>query len=164
MVSTGFRHRMAQTIRRIPGLIRLMYYPYRLVQPKYTVGVIGIVFNDEDKVLLVEHVFHPVIPWGLPGGWVNNNENPASAVQRELREELELQVEAQKLIRMEKTEYNHLDMAFLCHASNGIGSLSFELIGYRWCDTAELPQLHRFHYDAIMLAKSMREANYVTAH
>ena len=164
MTTTGFRHRLALTIRRVPTLVRLIYHAYRLIQPKYTVGVCGIVFNDQNRVLLVEHVFHPSLPWGLPGGWTNNDEHPTAAVQRELREELELIVEVQTLVRLEKTERNHLDMAFLCHASNDTGSLSFELVGLRWCDTDELPQLHRFHYDAIMQAKSMREAAYVTAH
>src|SRR5262245_43291857 len=164
MAQSGFQHRLARTIRRLPGLVLAMYYVYRVIQPKYSVGVIGVVFNDRNEVLLVEHVFHPRIPWGLPGGWVNNNENPAFAVARELREELQLQVEVQTLIRMEKTEYNHLDIAFLCQANNEVGTLSYELIGYRWCATDALPQLHRFHYDAIMQARLLREATYVPAH
>lgn len=156
-----FQRRLAQLIRRIPGLVLLVYYTYRIIQPRYTIGVTGVVFNDEGRVLLVEHVFHPQLPWGLPGGWIGNNEHPARAVQRELREELALEVEVKTLIRAEKTARNHLDMAFLCQATNDIGNLSFELVGYRWYDTAEMPRLHSFHYHAIMQAKTLREMNYV---
>ena len=43
----------------------------------------------QGQVLLVEHVFHPYAPWGLPGGWIDRNESPSqTAVIRELQEEL----------------------------------------------------------------------------
>jgi ADP-ribose pyrophosphatase YjhB (NUDIX family) len=141
----------------------IAYYAYRFIQPKYSVGVIGVVFNAEGQVLLVEHVFHPRLPWGLPGGWVGNNEDPALAVVRELREELALQVTVQRLLVLEKTEYNHLDLAFLCEAQNEVGTVSYELIGYRWHSTDTLPRLHRFHYSAIQQALQLRQPIVSTA-
>jgi hypothetical protein len=52
----AIRHQLAQIIRRTPALMLLPYYTYRFFQPKYSVGVIGVVMNGEGKILLVEHV------------------------------------------------------------------------------------------------------------
>ncbi len=157
MAQSTFRQRLASFLRRFPLFIRLIYYAYRIIQPKFTLGVTGIVFNSTGQVLLVEHLFHPRLPWGLPGGWIGNNEDPAIAVQRELQEELTLTVSIQTIIRVEKTQYNHVDMAFLCQAQTEIGALSYELLAYRWHDVATLPRLHKFQYDAIMQAHVLWE-------
>lgn len=157
MIQLNFRNRLALILRRFPLLVRFLYSVYRIIQPKFTIGVTGVVFNQNGQVLLVEHLFHPKIPWGLPGGWIDNNEDPAAAVQRELREELALNVTIKSLVHTEKTQYNHIDIAFLCHANNEIGSLSYELLAYRWHDTNTLPRLHKFHYDAIVQAHALWE-------
>lgn len=149
------RHNLATTIRRAPILMRIPYYLYRLIQPKYSIGVIGVVFNEQREVLLVEHVFHPQLPWGVPGGWIGKNEDPAKAVARELSEELRLSVEVKRLLMMERTQRNHLDVAYLCDAQNSVGDISYELLQYRWCQLDEMPRLKRFHYDAIMQAHAL---------
>jgi 8-oxo-dGTP diphosphatase len=148
----AIRQQLASLIRRVPTLMLIPYYTYRFFQPKYSIGVIGVVINSESKVLLVEHVFHPRLPWGLPGGWINFNEDPAKAVERELSEELQLTVDANHLLLLERTQFNHLDMAYLCEAKSEIGTLSYELLGYRWYSFEELPRLHPFHYLAIKRA------------
>ncbi len=142
------KNRVAQFIRKMPRLIIIPYYLYRFVQPKYSVGVVGIVWNNH-QVLLVEHVFHPQLPWGLPGGWIGFNESPQQAVTRELKEELGLNVTKTDLILLEKTKYHHLDIAFICQTSNDIQGISSELMGYRWFNFEEIPPIHKFHYDAI---------------
>jgi len=150
---SALRVRLAHFIRRFPKLILIPYYLYRFIQPKYSVGVVGIVFNAEGEVLLVEHVFHPRLPWGLPGGWIGRNEDPAIAVQRELQEELHLDVSAEHVILTQRTQYNHLDIAYLCTTSQtDIDYTSYELIGHDWINVESLPPLHKFHYDVIRLA------------
>jgi ADP-ribose pyrophosphatase YjhB (NUDIX family) len=146
------RQRIAHFVRQNPLLIKVAYYTYRFIQPKFTIGVVGIVWNTHHEVLLVEHIFHPKLPWGLPGGWVGWNEDPAVAVVRELHEELGLVCTIQATIHLEKTQYHHMDMAFLCIASNDIQTVSNELLGYRWFRVDELPHMHKFHYDAIQKA------------
>jgi ADP-ribose pyrophosphatase YjhB (NUDIX family) len=145
-------HRLAAVLRRVPRLLQAAYYVYRFFQPKYTVGVVGIVFNDARQVLLVEHVFHPRLPWGLPGGWVDFNEDPSQAVVRELREELGLTVCDQQIIHAEKTQFHHLDMAYTCRVDNDVNTLSRELLSYRYWPLDQLPRLHGFQYRAIMRA------------
>ena len=57
-----------------------------------TVGVRGLVVDDDGAVLLVRHSYGPDT-WHLPGGGVKRRESLAQAVLRELSEEVGLRVE-----------------------------------------------------------------------
>jgi 8-oxo-dGTP pyrophosphatase MutT (NUDIX family) len=140
----------------MPYLMLVPYYVYRFFQPKYSVGVIGVVLNERSEVLLVEHVFHPRRPWGLPGGWIGFNEDPTNAIIREMREELHLDVVVESLLLMKRTQYNHLDIAFLCITEGQIGNVSYELLGFQWVSQHNLPPLHHFHYEAIRAAFALQ--------
>ena len=143
------RYHIARLLRRYHILLVIPYYLHRFLQPKYTCGAVGIVVHD-DRLLLVEHVFHPRYPWGLPGGWVGANEDPADAVQRELREELGLHVSRTELIHLKHTGRFHIDVAYLCHISDPtITALSYELLSYRWYPLGQLPPLLSFHRYAV---------------
>jgi ADP-ribose pyrophosphatase YjhB (NUDIX family) len=56
----------------------------------------GVVFK-EDRILLVKELMDGG-NWTLPGGWVDINEPPGFAVERELREEAGMIVKARKLL------------------------------------------------------------------
>lgn len=149
MTENHLARRTANFIRKYPFFIRVAHFGYRLLQPKFSVGVIGVVFNDQGKVLLVEHVFHPHYPWGLPGGWIDANERPPETAQRELLEELSLKVEIKQLLLSEITFKNHIDFAFLCTTQDQPGKLSGELLRYGWFDPHDTPPLTAFHRRAI---------------
>jgi len=144
--------RLAQFLQKAPWIISAGRLIWRLRQAKFTAGAVGVVFNAQGQVLLVEHVFHPYAPWGLPGGWTDRNENPAHTVIRELQEELQLTVEINLLLLVDTDFGNHLDFAYLCDAKSSVGQLSNELLAFGWYDTDALPKLHRFHYRAIRSA------------
>lgn len=55
-----------------------------------SLGARGIIINDANEVLLVEHTY--TNGWHLPGGMVDYGESPMSAVVREIREETGLKV------------------------------------------------------------------------
>lgn len=152
MVESKFWRSVATAIRRAPWLAVTARFFWRIRQARFTAGVAGVVFNESGDVLLVEHVFHPYLPWGLPGGWVDHREDPASALQREMREELELTVEIGPVLILKVDYGNHIDVAYLCYPSGTIGKLSSELLGYRWVDPTNLPQIHSFHKRAIQRA------------
>ena len=46
-----------------------------------------------------------------------------------------------------------MDLAYICFARNEVGTLSFELLNYEWCDPDHLPYTHDFHRDAILRAQ-----------
>lgn len=143
---------LARILQRLPLLFALIFSVYRRFLPKYTAGVVGIVFNDASEVLLVEHIYHPRKPWGLPGGWMDANEDPADTVRRELHEELQLDVTAQRLVHIAHTEHQHLDIAYQCRVNNDVGALSGELLAYRWFPLEALPPLRAFQREAIQRA------------
>lgn len=125
---------------------------FRSLQARYTLGVVAVVIDSRGRVLIVEHVLHPRYPWGLPGGWMGHNEDPAAAIARELREELQLVVNAAKILHVAKSSRNHIDMAFLCEAQDSVGKLSSELLNHKWIKPDQLPNMHRFHKKSIELA------------
>lgn len=137
-------------LQRFPLLLDLIRRVWRFTRPKYTAGSVAVIFNDAGEVLLVEHIFHAFTPWGLPGGYVDRREDPDRALIRELREELELDAEALRVIAVERIYGNHLDFAYLCAARGVVGKLSFELNAYRWTNLDELPELTAFQQRAIL--------------
>jgi 8-oxo-dGTP pyrophosphatase MutT (NUDIX family) len=150
---------LATFLQKAPWTVNLARSVWRLRQPKFSAGAVGVVFDDLDRVLLVEHVFHPYTPWGLPGGWVDRRENPAETVRRELLEELCLEVTVGPVLVAEIGYGNHLDLAYLCRAVSTIGALSRELLAYRWYDIQQLPKLYPFHHLAIQQAINVNQSN-----
>jgi len=150
--------RVADFFRRFPWIVRFITGIWRLGRPRYTVGAVGVVINDAEEVLIVEHVFHPEIPWGLPGGWVDRSESLATSVVREFEEELQLPISVETVIHVEIPPHRgyHIDIAYLCHADGTIGTLSHELLAYRWVTLDDLPQLSHFHHQAVHKAFAYR--------
>lgn len=146
------RRAAANMIRRAPWIAVSIRWLYRLGRPRFSAGVVGVVLNDHNEVLLVEHVFHPYHPWGLPGGWVDRREDPADTLVREIREELQLRVNVGPILLVKLDDGNHLDMAYLCQQVGPIGTLSAELLSYRWTPLNDLPKLQPFHHLAIQRA------------
>src|ERR1700733_1082989 len=56
----------------------------------------GALFVNHDRILLVHKTYG--IQWDLPGGYVDRGESPASACERELREELNLDRTVKRLL------------------------------------------------------------------
>lgn len=150
--------RLAAFLRRYPWLVGGARHVFRLTRPKVSVGAVGVVLNKDNQVLMVEHVFHPYTPWGLPGGWVERNEQPATGVQRELREELSLKVSVGPIVALEIVGNHHLDLAYLCQPEGLVGALSYELLQYGWYAPDALPPTHTFHRTAITNAVQQRLA------
>ncbi len=131
------------------------------------------VFNDAGQILLVEHVFRPHCPWGLPGGWIERGENPAETVRRELEEELQLPVEVKRLLLCEPQGQAPgdqtppgLGIAFYCRLANNEGELNhiapplaaYEVLSIEWVAPAEIGwSLTPLDQKAIVLATEVFE-------
>jgi ADP-ribose pyrophosphatase len=63
---------------------------------KRTNGAGALVINPQKQVLLIKQYRYPIQDWewNIPGGGVDVDENPQSAVEREIREETGLTVES----------------------------------------------------------------------
>ena len=112
------------------------------------VDVRGAVF-DQDKVLLVRERSDG--KWTLPGGWVDVGDSPASAVEREIREESGYLAKAVKLAALfDKNNPAHghppsilhiFKLFFLCEITGGTATLSNETDGVDFFPVNSLPPL-----------------------
>ncbi len=154
---TGARRRLALVMRRFPWSGRAVQFVYRIWQPRFSVGVIGVLLDEfAERVLLVEHIFHTFRPWGLPGGWIARGEDPARTAEREYREETGLHVRAVTPLLIQRTPelHHHMDIVFLM-ALDGDGQtirLNRELLDYRWFSCDDLPPLVAIYGQAIRAA------------
>ena len=152
---------LARFIRRFPKSLLLPEILLRITRPRYAIGVVGVVFNQHKEALLVEHLFHPRTPWGLPGGWSQHRETPEECLTRELGEELHLSIEIGALLLLERGEGNHLDFAYLCQATSEISHLNGELLRFQWVSEDQIRMyqpLRNFHLRAITSAFNIAKA------
>ncbi len=66
----------------------------RFATPRMAAGALFV--DDQDRILLVHKTYSN--GWDTPGGYVHIGESPAAACRRELREELGLDREPQRLL------------------------------------------------------------------
>ncbi|MEO8392398.1 MAG: NUDIX hydrolase [Chloroflexota bacterium] len=151
--------RIAAAIHRFPLSIRIVHTLWRFTRPHFSAGVIGVLFNSLGEVLVVEHVYHTPPRWGLPGGYMDRGEAPQATIAREMQEELELSVEVGPVVALERTQGNHLDIAFLCRSEGSVGHLCEELLNYRWVSPDQLPEIRHFHRKAITTALALVDVN-----
>jgi ADP-ribose pyrophosphatase YjhB (NUDIX family) len=133
--------------KRLARLMRL--YPMRLalmaglatLTPRHRVGVNLVPLDAEGRVLLLKHVFHPFVPWGLPGGWLSRGEDPEACVLRELGEETGLGGRLGPLVLAASKPYpRHLVLVYAGYVTPGAFSLSSEIIEAGWFGRDTLPQ------------------------
>jgi 8-oxo-dGTP diphosphatase len=110
----------------------------RRIQPKFTASVVGIVLNDEGKVLLLEHVLRPKSGWGLAGGFIEAGEQPHDALRRELMEETGLQLRDIELYRS-RTLRRHIEIIFFAKAVGEAEVKSREIKQLMWASIDEMP-------------------------
>lgn len=146
------RHGLARFLKRFPWLVRVAYPFYQLTRPRFTVGVVGVLLDSDGRVLLAEHVYHPLVPWGVPGGAVNRGEDPAAALMREFREELDMQIEVLEPLLIERTYLGHIDIAYHCRSDCLPKVTSREILSASWFGIKELPPVTRFQFRALQRA------------
>ncbi len=123
--------------KRIPSRFRLTII--RVTQKKFTASVAVIITNSDEKVLLLEHILRPASGWGIPGGFLNQGEQPEVAVRRELREETGIELENLKMIRV-RTLNRHIEMLFRAESNDTARVLSREIKSFDWFAVDEMPE------------------------
>lgn len=120
--------------------------------------MLGVLFDEEGRVLLAKHALRVRTPWGLPGGFVERGEHPAQALAREFLEELHFGVEVRELLCCvdEGTEPRHdgpsgLALVYACRltsappatSGDAVPVKSWELLDARWVPLGELDGIVR---------------------
>lgn len=106
----------------------------------------GVVFRD-NKILMVKELADGC--WTLPGGWVDVDEPPSLAVEREVREESGYEVKSRKLLAIyDRNLHGHPAYIFhlykimiLCDLLGGEAMESIETGGAGFYGEDEIPEL-----------------------
>src|SRR5436309_4033245 len=107
---------------------RLRRRAVRAGQRRFTVTAGAFIFDDEGRILLLEHVFRPDSAWGIPGGFLGDGEQPEEALRRELREEVGVELENVELLFARNLwRPRQIEIYFRAQATNAPEVCSFEI-------------------------------------
>jgi len=125
---------------RLPSGIKRLFV--RVAGATFLVGVLGVVLDDQGRVLLFRHTYRPFAPWGLPSGLLKPNESPAEAIEREVREETGLVIEVVEILEVRAgARPQRVDVWLRCHSRGGSARPSAEVDEARFFELDSLPPL-----------------------
>jgi ADP-ribose pyrophosphatase YjhB (NUDIX family) len=130
--------RLAPIWRQVPSWLqwRVMW----LLNAKFAIGVSGVVFDDQGRVLLLKHTFRRRYPWSIVSGWVKGGEALEAALHREIQEETKLSVAVERLLFVRSDRLSlFLEAVFICRFAGGSFVPSNEVTEARWCLPDALP-------------------------
>ncbi len=122
---------LAKVWRHLPLPKSMQLSIMRLFQDEFLIGVTGIFFDEENKVLLVKHTYRG--DWSLPGGYLKAKEHPKEGLEREIEEETGYVVSADTRIKI-RTDRDEarLDICYMgiyaggeFHQSNEVSEAGF---------------------------------------
>lgn len=117
----------------------------RATQAKFTASVAAIITNEAGEVLLLDHVLRPGASWGIPGGFLDYNEQPIEAVRRELQEETGIELIDVELFSV-RVINRHIEILFRAKTKDEATVKSFEIKSVGWFRHDNLPEnLSRSH-------------------
>ena len=142
----------------LPKNIQLLVM--RFVQDQFLVGVTGIIFNDQNEVLLFKHTYR-AHAWSLPGGYIKAGEHPREGLEREIKEESGLVVSVDDLLktRTDRTSAR-LDISYSGVLIGGDFQPSHEVTEYGFFTEANLPLLRKnqlFLIDEVLASRASQD-------
>lgn len=111
----------------------------RVTQASFTISVAAIIANENNEILLLDHVLRTTSGWGIPGGFINKGEQPEQALRREIYEETSLELKNLKLIRV-RTIGQHVEILFTAAAVGTAQVKSREINSLLWFGVDDLPE------------------------
>jgi len=125
--------------RLLPGWLQVVLS--RVIRPKFQVFAAAVIFDKNNKVMLVKSTYQRFHPWGLPGGSLNYGEPPEDAVIREVWEETSLKVAVEELLFVKTWIPDRIGMYYLCHIMDGEFQQSDEVYEYGYFSLDDLPDV-----------------------
>lgn len=106
-----------------------------------------VIVNDKDEVLLVKRNIEPSLGrWDLPGGFLENGEDPIDGLKREAKEELDVRVEPIEILKIfidkygyEEGDFYTLNLFYKSRIVSGEIKLDSENSEYRWFKKKDIP-------------------------
>ncbi|MBL8190307.1 MAG: NUDIX hydrolase [Acidobacteria bacterium] len=124
--------------RQMPKCIRR--WGVLLTEARFTVTAGAVITDDTGRVLLLQHRYRPGSGWGIPGGFLQSGEQPETAIRRELREEIGLEVRQLELAFVRALErYRQIELIFRCVPNSDLHPQSREISRAEWFSLDALP-------------------------
>ena len=134
----------------------------RFIRPLFQVFAAGVIFDQDNQILLVKSTYQRFHPWGLPGGSLNYGETPEDAVKREVWEETGLNVEIKKLLLVKTWSPDRVGLYYLCEITGGEIYPTDEVSEAGYFSLDDLPDVRLVDVDMIkQLYKMVEQHNYV---
>jgi len=127
----------------------------RAIQDQFLVGVTGIIFNEENQVLLFKHVYRQT-RWSLPGGYLKSKEHPFEGLEREIEEESGLIVSADEQLKVRTDrESPRLDLTIIGTYIGGEFKKSHEVSEFGFFLFDDLPIISK--NQLLLIESAMRD-------
>jgi ADP-ribose pyrophosphatase YjhB (NUDIX family) len=123
---------------------RLQLAIMRVMQDEFLIGLTGVILNDQNEVLVVNHQYRDGQRWSLPGGYIKEKEHPREGLAREIEEETGFIVRVEKELKIRTDrETARLDISLLGHYLGGDFRASHEVKAAKFCKFKDLPLLRQ---------------------
>jgi len=107
----------------------------------------ALIINEKDEVLLLKRSTDPHFgKWDIPGGFLENGEDPITGLKREAKEELDTEVEPIELISINIDKYGYakgdfytLNLFYRAKIVTGEIKLDAENSEYKWFAEEDIP-------------------------
>jgi ADP-ribose pyrophosphatase YjhB (NUDIX family) len=117
-----------------------------ILRPRNQVAVGGINFNEHGQLLLCEHTYRRLHPWGLLGGDLRAGEDLVNGIKPEILEEPGLTVEDARLLLVENsTDIHQVSLTYLCTGARGNFVPNEEVASIYYFDPNNPPDFFREH-------------------
>ena len=124
--------------RHLPGIVRRRVT--RVGQRRFTVTAGVMIFDDQGRILLLDHAFRPDSGWGIPGGFLGRGEQPEEALRRELREEVGLELKSVNLAFVRTFTHRQVELIFHCQPNGDAHPRGLEVKTAAWFSIDALPE------------------------
>lgn len=131
----------------------------RSTQSSFTVSAAAIIANENEEVLLLNHVLRPFSGWGFPGGFIEKGEQAEDAIRREIREEIGIEISNLRLYTI-RTIGTHIEILFFAVADGEPKVCSAEIIGLAWHAPLDVPDEVARSYPLKVIEEAARHPNF----
>ena len=114
-------------------------------------GVGALIFDERDRILMVQRGGEPLRGWwSLPGGVLETGETLAQGIRREVQEETGLSVQPvstfeifERIMRDDqgRAEYHYVLIDYICTVVDGALAAGDDCADVRWTERHELPAM-----------------------
>ncbi len=123
---------------------RLQLALMRVTQDEFLIGLTGVILNDKNEILVVNHKYRDGERWSLPGGYIKGKEHPREGLAREVEEETGMIIRVNKELKIRTDrETARLDISLLGHYVGGKFRPSDEVSAAKFCSFKNLPLLRQ---------------------